>query len=152
MTNISSFVKYKRKKLKLTQAELAEKAGVGIRFIRELEQGKETLRLDKVNQVLSLFGFILSPVKESLLDPYEIALNFTSKNHLKHFDNPIKITLKNRVVKNGFIIKEIIDKEENKITAWLFVPSNNAIKYLRKPDDKLTEIILHSDIQSIEKE
>ncbi|EXY66186.1 hypothetical protein M115_1460 [Bacteroides fragilis str. 3719 T6] len=36
--------------------DLSEKAGVGLRFVRELEQGKESLRLDKVNQVLSLFG------------------------------------------------------------------------------------------------
>ena len=54
--NLSEFVKYKRKAVKLTQPELAEKAGVGLRFIRELEQGKKTLRLDKVNQVLRLFG------------------------------------------------------------------------------------------------
>jgi len=32
------------------------RAGVGLRFVRELEQGKKTLRLDKVNQVLALFG------------------------------------------------------------------------------------------------
>lgn len=54
--NLSQFVKDKRKAVKLTQPELAEKAGVGLRFIRELEQGKQTLRLDKVNQVLQLFG------------------------------------------------------------------------------------------------
>ena len=54
--NLSEFVKDKRKAVKLTQPELAEKAGVGLRFIRELEQGKKTLRLDKVNQVLQLFG------------------------------------------------------------------------------------------------
>jgi y4mF family transcriptional regulator len=54
--NLANFVKDKRKAIKLTQTELAEKAGVGLRFIRELEQGKETLRLDKVNQVLQLFG------------------------------------------------------------------------------------------------
>lgn len=54
--NLSEFVKDKRKAVKLTQPELAEKAGVGLRFIRELEQGKKTLRLDKVNQVLRLFG------------------------------------------------------------------------------------------------
>ncbi|MCC7092546.1 MAG: helix-turn-helix transcriptional regulator, partial [Ignavibacteriaceae bacterium] len=53
---IASFVKEKRKKLNLTQIDLAEKAGVGIRFVRELEQGKETLQLNKVNQVLQLFG------------------------------------------------------------------------------------------------
>lgn len=47
----------------LTQPELAEKAGVGQRFVRELEQGKETLRLDKVNQVLKLFGYEMDPVK-----------------------------------------------------------------------------------------
>ena len=50
------FVKQKRKQLKLTQPELAERTGVGLRFIRELEQGKQTLHLDKVNQVLALFG------------------------------------------------------------------------------------------------
>jgi y4mF family transcriptional regulator len=54
--HLSDFIKAKRKSVKLTQPELAEKAGVGLRFIRELEQGKETLRLDKVNQVLQLFG------------------------------------------------------------------------------------------------
>ena len=40
----------------LTQVDLAEKSGVGLRFVRDLEQGKPTLRLDKVNQVLALFG------------------------------------------------------------------------------------------------
>ena len=54
--NISSFIKEKRKQLGITQIELAERAGVGLRFVRELEQGKQTVRLDKVNQVLSLFG------------------------------------------------------------------------------------------------
>ena len=54
--NLADFVKAKRKLVKLTQPELAGKAGVGLRFMRELEQGKETLRLDKVNQVLQLFG------------------------------------------------------------------------------------------------
>lgn len=54
--SIAEFVKQKRKRLKITQPELAERAGVGLRFIRELEQGKPTLRLDKVNQVLALFG------------------------------------------------------------------------------------------------
>jgi y4mF family transcriptional regulator len=151
MTNISSFVKYSRKKLKLTQTELAEKAGVGIRFIRELEQGKQTLRLDKVNQVLSLFGFILAPIKEEL-DPYEIAINFVSGNRSKYFDNPVKLILKNKEIKHGFIIKEIIDPNKNKITAWKFISNNNAIKYRQKSNDKLTEVILHSDIQNIEKE
>jgi len=53
---ISAFVKAKRKNLGLTQIILAEKAGVGLRFVRDLEQEKPTLRLDKVNQVLDLFG------------------------------------------------------------------------------------------------
>lgn len=57
------FVKNRRKLLGLTQEELAEKAGVGLRFIRDLEQGKETLRMDKVNQVLALFGHELFPVE-----------------------------------------------------------------------------------------
>lgn len=60
---ISSFVKLRRKAAKLTQPELAEKAGVGLRFVRKLEQGKQTLRLDKVNQVLGLFGHEAGPVE-----------------------------------------------------------------------------------------
>lgn len=58
---LSEFLKNKRKQLKLTQQQLAGKAGVGLRFIRDLEQGKTTLRLDKVNQVLKLFGKELGP-------------------------------------------------------------------------------------------
>ena len=54
---LNEFVKEKRRLAYLTQPELSEKAGVGLRFVRELEQGKETLRLDKVNQVLQLFGY-----------------------------------------------------------------------------------------------
>jgi y4mF family transcriptional regulator len=53
---IDEFVKSRRKAVKLTQPELAEKAGVGLRFLRDLEQGKKSLRLDKVNQVLKMFG------------------------------------------------------------------------------------------------
>lgn len=61
LMTLSDFLKEKRKKLNLTQYQLAEKAGVGIRFIRDLEQGKTTLRMDKVNQVLQLFGMELGP-------------------------------------------------------------------------------------------
>lgn len=60
---LSAFVKQKRSLSGLTQPELAEKAGVGLRFLRELEQSKETLKLDKVNQVLNLFGYEMGPVK-----------------------------------------------------------------------------------------
>lgn len=57
-----SFVKEKRKMAGITQVELAEKADVGLRFVRDLEQGKKTLRMDTVNKVLALFGAELSPV------------------------------------------------------------------------------------------
>lgn len=56
MDSLQVFVKQKRKELKLTQIDLALNAGVGLRFVRDLEQGKKTLRLDKVNDVLALFG------------------------------------------------------------------------------------------------
>lgn len=58
------FIKERRKQLNLTQEALARRAGVGIRFVRDLEQGKETLRLDRVNQVLALFGHKMAPVKD----------------------------------------------------------------------------------------
>ncbi len=59
---LADFLKEKRKQANLTQPGLAAKAGVGLRFIRELEQGKTTLKMDKVNQVLKLFGHELGPV------------------------------------------------------------------------------------------
>lgn len=60
---LNEFVKEKRNAVRLTQPEMAEKAGVGLRFVRELEQGKETLRMDKINQVLKLFGYEMGPVE-----------------------------------------------------------------------------------------
>ena len=60
-SSLAAFVKRRRKLLRLSQPDLAAKAGVGLRFVRELEQGKPTLRLDKVNQVLRLFGHELAP-------------------------------------------------------------------------------------------
>lgn len=53
---LAEFVKVKRKEYGLTQHDLSMKTGVGIRFVRELEAGKPTVRLDKVNQVLALFN------------------------------------------------------------------------------------------------
>ncbi len=64
-TTLSLFVKKKRKQLNLTQPELAERAGVGLRFVREIEQGKQSLRLDKVNQVLALFGSEIGVIKKA---------------------------------------------------------------------------------------
>jgi len=58
--HLSKFIKEKRKQFGLTQKDLSDKSGVGLRFVRELEQGKSTLRMDKVNQVLALFGAQLS--------------------------------------------------------------------------------------------
>jgi y4mF family transcriptional regulator len=68
MNSLSKFSKEKRKKLGLTQTQLAERSGVGLRFVRELEQGKKTLQMDKVNQVLHLFGYELGPIKKTFGD------------------------------------------------------------------------------------
>lgn len=57
MNNLSATVKKLRKQYGLTQEELSLKSGVGLRFVRDLEQGKETLRMDKVNQLLNFFNF-----------------------------------------------------------------------------------------------
>jgi y4mF family transcriptional regulator len=62
LTPLSKHIKMKRKQNRLTQPDLALKAGVGLRFVRDLEQGKTTLRMDKVNDVLRLFGETLGPV------------------------------------------------------------------------------------------
>lgn len=61
---LAEYLKKKRKSLNLTQEDLASKAGVGLRVVREMEQGKPTLRMDKVNQVLRLFGAELGVVSK----------------------------------------------------------------------------------------
>lgn len=57
MNNLSDTVKMLRKQYNMTQEDLSLKSGVGLRFVRDLEQGKETLRLDKVNQLLDFFNY-----------------------------------------------------------------------------------------------
>ena len=61
MNKIGKFVKENRKKLGLTQKEFAIRSGLGLRFVRDLEQGKLTVRLDKVNQALFMFGMEAIP-------------------------------------------------------------------------------------------
>lgn len=137
-TYLSHFIKDNRNRLGLKQEELAQKAGVGLRFIRDLEQGKTTLRIDKVNQVLSLFGYSLVPGKE--LDPYDIQEN--------HFNRPIQVFLKNKSVLYGFIIDEV--REGAEIVGWKFVSNNNAIEYSATKREELVGHIQHRDIERIE--
>lgn len=64
---LATFIKENRKKVGLTQAEFAERAGVALTVIRKIEQGKENLSLSKVNRVLLMFGHILAPVQKKPL-------------------------------------------------------------------------------------
>lgn len=59
---LTDTVKRLRKQYGLTQEQLALKSGVGLNFVREMEQGKATVRLDKVNQVLNLFNYEMAPM------------------------------------------------------------------------------------------
>ncbi len=63
METISEFLKRKRKETGLTQEEFALRSGLGLRFVRELEQGKKSCRMDKVNQALEMFGCCLGVVR-----------------------------------------------------------------------------------------
>ena len=65
--SLSKHIKDLRRQENLTQQDLADRAGVGIHFVRDLEQGKSTLRMDKVNDVLKLFGEELGAVKSKCL-------------------------------------------------------------------------------------
>jgi y4mF family transcriptional regulator len=71
MKNLPAFVKEKRKQAKLTQSAFAERAGVALTVIRKIEQGKENLQLEKVNQVLKMFGHELAPVNSRDMDTTE---------------------------------------------------------------------------------
>ena len=61
MDNIARFIKESRKAAGLTQEEFALRSGLGLRFVRELEQGKQTVRMDKVNAALAMFGMEAVP-------------------------------------------------------------------------------------------
>ena len=67
MKALAEFVKEKRKKANLSQEEFAERAGVALTVIRKIEQGKGNLNLEKVNQVLKMFGHELAPVNSKEL-------------------------------------------------------------------------------------
>ena len=64
MNPIAEYVKKSRKAAGLTQEEFAIRSGLGLRFVRELEQGKDTVRMDKVNAALAMFGMIAAPVRK----------------------------------------------------------------------------------------
>jgi y4mF family transcriptional regulator len=61
MTALAKIIREKRKAKGLTQQDLALKSGLGLRLVREIEQGKTSMRMDKVNQLLALFGMELTP-------------------------------------------------------------------------------------------
>ncbi len=135
---VGNFVKDNRSRQKLTQEQLADKAGVGLRFVRELEQGKSTLRTDKVNQVLALFGYSLVPGRE--MNPYDILES--------HCATHVRIYLKNRSVLEGFIIGPV--RVGMEIKGWRFVNSNNAIAYQANKNPDLELVVEHHQIDRIE--
>ena len=61
MNEIAEFIKQSRKSAGLTQEQFAMRSGLGLRFVRELEQGKQTVRMDKVNRALAMFGMVAVP-------------------------------------------------------------------------------------------
>lgn len=134
---IATFVKYNRQRLKMTQQDLAQKSGVGLRFIRELEQGKETLRLDKINQVFELFGHVIAPVTSKQFDPYLILLDYTQKN--------VRIRLRNKQEISGIITGPVYENEE--ISGWRF----KRVSFTSGQDltSSKEEFIAHADIVEI---
>lgn len=103
-----------------------------------MEHGKNTLRLDKVNQVLALFGHSLIPGNE--LDPYEILSN--------HFRRKVRIFLKNKSVLYGIIFEMILVGSETR--GWKFISNNQAKEFEKTQNADLIQEIRHSDIERIE--
>lgn len=139
ITNIAAFTKYHREKQRLTQEQLADMTGVGLHFIRDLEQGRSKLRLDKVNQVLSFFGFHLAP-HVNANDPWQIWHTFINK--------AVTITKKNKQQVAGFLITEVTD-EKNNIVAWKVLPNLQALEWKEKKDDSLLVKVEQDEIAEI---
>lgn len=137
---LSSLVKYMRNKNGLTQDELAQKAGVGLRFIRDLEQGKQSLRMDKVNQVLALFGYKVSTELTRKPDQWEIIMH--------HMNHNVNIYLKNGEILHGILLD--YQMEEQKVKFWRFISNNNALRFRETKEDSLTRSINHDEILKVE--
>ena len=86
MNTIAEFVKQNRREAGLTQEEFAMRSGLGLRFVRELEQGKETVRMDKVNQALAMFGMKAVPGRVKN-EPIERILNYKGYTGRVEYDD-----------------------------------------------------------------
>ncbi|MDF2380093.1 helix-turn-helix transcriptional regulator [Nostoc ellipsosporum NOK] len=139
-SHISYFVKYMRNKNRLTQEDLAQKAGVGLRFIRDLEQGKQTLRMDKVNQVLALFGYRVSTALARKKDQWEIIMNYMNRS--------VHVYLKDRSVLVGVLLDyKMVDQQ---VQSWRFVSNNNMLKYRETKDETLVKVIDDDNLLNVE--
>jgi y4mF family transcriptional regulator len=138
--SLTYFVKYMRNKTGLTQNDLAQKAGVGLRFIRDLEQGKQTLRMDKVNQVLALFGHRVSAETSRKKDQWEIIMN--------HLNRSVQIYLTDRTVVMGVLLNYKMN--DQKVESWEFVPTGKALKYRDTKDESLIEVIDNDKLLNVE--
>ncbi len=69
MMTIGEYIKFRRRQAGLTQEQFAFRSGLGLRFVRDLEQNKPTVRLDKVNQALGMFGMQAGPVPAQRKQP-----------------------------------------------------------------------------------
>jgi hypothetical protein len=95
--------------------------------------------MDKVNHVLQLFGYRLTPGNGRILDPFYIHRYYVNVN--------VQIDLKNKTSKYGIILGDIT--ENNQLVGWRFVSNNNAIKYKKTGDIALEDKIKHADIEHI---
>ena len=140
-SDLSAFLKYSREKLNLTQEELAEKTGVGIHFIRDIEQGKPSLRIDKIDKVLSLFGYRMGPILDTI-NPYKIWMTYKDQNQA------VEIIFRDRTKKEGFLIKELRD-DKGHIAGWNLLPLAFALAWKQKENDLLLQQIWLKDIEDI---
>ncbi len=138
--HVSYFVKYMRAKNRLTQEDLAQKAGVGLRFIRELEQGKQSLRMDKINQVLALFGYRVSIDTTRKKDQWEIIMTQMNRN--------VNVYLKNSTSIAGILMD--YKMEEQQVKSWKFISSDNINRYRETKDESLIQNIDNAEIQNVE--
>ena len=137
---ISNFVRYNRNRFKLKQEELAEKTGVGLRFLRELEQGKKSLRMDKVEQVLHFFGHRISSLPEEIMDANAILLNGLQKK--------IKIDSGRDGIFSGIIIGFRI--KNHQILHWLIVSEDKLKEYKTTKHPSNLTFVVHADIKNWE--
>lgn len=113
-----------RKQYHLTQEELSLKSGVGLRFVRDLKQGKETLCLNKVNQFLDFFNYEMIATSKANMQFVGLHHTQTIKQNIFKGNYAMDILGLTKVI--SLFILTLIERDDGQKKQILETPANGS--------------------------